>query len=541
MPRVQPRTRFAREKSASKQIHGNRLRNHRSPYVARKPAAPYAHSPPMTDNGFELTPAEIVRRLDQYIVGQAKAKRAVAVALRNRWRRRQLPPEVASDVYPKNILLIGPTGVGKTEIARRLATLARAPFVKVEATKYSEVGYHGRDVESMIRDLVDASVALVRAEKVKEVEVKAGQAAEERIYEALLDQHDLRDFDFPAQHLPEPMEGSATETGGDMWRAQPFDQTTDAGEDPADEEVAEAESRAALQAKRGKLRRALTEREMEHDTVELELRDSSTPTLSVMGPQGNETMGIDTQALQEMWGRAPAQRTKVRKLPIGEARNLLHDEEADKLLDQDAIVKEALDRAQNDGIVFVDEIDKVVSSGGSDGPDVSREGVQRDLLSVVEGCAVYSRYGHVRTDHILFLTAGAFHFHKPSELIPELQGRFPVRVALQSLTEADFARILTEPKNSLTRQYVALLATENVELEFTADGVKQLANIAFRANQSTQDIGARRLMTILEKCLEQLSFEASERQGQKIVVDAALVAEHLGETADDEDLIPYQM
>ncbi|MEC7583616.1 MAG: ATP-dependent protease ATPase subunit HslU [Planctomycetota bacterium] len=495
----------------------------------------------MTDIGFELTPAEIVKRLDQYIVGQAKAKRAVAVALRNRWRRRQLPAEVASDVYPKNILLIGPTGVGKTEIARRLATLARAPFVKVEATKYSEVGYHGRDVESMIRDLVDASVALVRAEKVKEVEAKASQAAEDRIYEALVDQHGLRDFEFPSHHLPEPMEGSTSDPEREIWRARPFGATDDDGDEAPDTDAGEEAAAADLEARRKELQRALHEREIEQEPVELEVRDSSTPTLSVMGPQGNETMGIDTQALQEMWGRAPSQRTKIRKLAIGEARALLHDEEADKLLDQDAIVKEALDRAQNDGIVFVDEVDKVVSSGGSDGPDVSREGVQRDLLSVVEGCAVYSRYGHVRTDHILFLTAGAFHFHKPSELIPELQGRFPVRVALQSLTEADFARILTEPKNSLTRQYVALLATEDVELEFTADGVKQLASIAFRANQSTQDIGARRLMTILEKCLEELSFEASERQGQKIVVDAALVAEHLGETADDEDLIPYKM
>jgi len=496
----------------------------------------------MSDIGLELTPAEIVRRLDQYIVGQPKAKRAVAVALRNRWRRRQLPAELATDVYPKNILLIGPTGIGKTEIARRLATLARAPFVKVEATKYSEVGYHGRDVESMIRDLVDASVALVRAEKILEVESKANQAAEERILLALLQQRGLYDFDDPGGHLPEPMEGSPLEPRAGLWRAQPF--ATGAGPEDHEEPVTEQDDRARtadLEQQRRQLRQSLAQREIEHEPVELELRDSSTPTLSVMGPQGNETMGIDAQALQEMWGRTPSQRTKIRKLPIGEARALLHDEEADKLLDQDAIVKDALDRAQNDGIVFVDEIDKVVSSGGSDGPDVSREGVQRDLLSVVEGCAVYTRYGHVRTDHVLFLAAGAFHFHKPSELIPELQGRFPVRVALQSLTEADFAQILTEPKNSLTRQYEALLATEGVEIEFTEDGVAQLANIAFRANQTTQDIGARRLMTILEKCLEQLSFEANERQGQKIVVDAALVADHLGETADDEDLIPYRM
>jgi ATP-dependent HslUV protease ATP-binding subunit HslU len=260
-----------------------------------------------------------------------------------------------------------------------------------------------------------------------------------------------------------------------------------------------------------------------------------------MGPQGNETMGIDAQALQEIWGRAPQHKTKLRKLTVAEARVLLQEEEADKLLDQDAIVKEALDRAQNDGILFIDEIDKIISQGQSDGPDVSREGVQRDLLSVVEGCAVYTRYGHVRTDHVLFLAAGAFHFHKPSELIPELQGRFPVRVALTSLTEADFVRILTEPKNALTRQYEALFATEGVTLRFTPDGVARLAQLAFRANGRTQDIGARRLMTILEKCLEDLSFDASERRGQTVVVDSKLVAERLGETAEDEDLIPYRL
>ncbi|HEB53661.1 MAG TPA: ATP-dependent protease ATPase subunit HslU, partial [bacterium] len=387
----------------------------------------------MTDFATGLTPREITRRLDEYIVGQSKAKRAVAVALRNRWRRRQLDAELAADVYPKNILLIGPTGVGKTEIARRLATLARAPFVKVEATKYSETGYHGRDVESMVRDIVDAAIALVRAEKVKEVEHKANEAAEERIYEALLDELGLDEYQDGHAGMPGIMEGG-------FWKPLPKPEADDEREFDSPQDLAEREQA------RLRLRADLRERRLEERTVEIEIRDTSTPTLSVMGPQGNETMGIDAQALQEMWGRAPGNRTKVRKLTIREARGILHDEEADKLLDQDAIVQEALDRAQNDGIVFVDEIDKIVSSGGSDGPDVSREGVQRDLLSVVEGCAVYTRYGHVRTDHMLFLAAGAFHFHKPSELIPELQGRFPVRVALQSLTEDDFVRILSEPK-----------------------------------------------------------------------------------------------
>ena len=483
----------------------------------------------MTDFASGLTPREITRRLDDYIVGQPKAKRAVAVALRNRWRRRQLGAELAADVYPKNILLIGPTGVGKTEIARRLATLARAPFVKVEATKYSETGYHGRDVESMVRDMVDASIALVRAEKVKEVEQKAADAAEHRIYEALLEELGLEEYQDGSAGMPGIMEGG-------FWKPLKA-----AHDDDEDRDFDSPQDLAEREQARVRLKDDLKERRLEARTVEVEVRDTATPTLSVMGPQGNETMGIDAAALQEMWGRSPGSKTKVRKLTIKEARAILHDEEADKLLDQDQIVQDALDRAQNDGIVFVDEIDKIVSSGGSDGPDVSREGVQRDLLSVVEGCAVYTRYGHVRTDHMLFLAAGAFHFHKPSELIPELQGRFPVRVALQSLTEDDFVRILSEPKNALTRQYVALFETEGVALEFTECGLRRLAGLAFRANKTTQDIGARRLMTILEKCLEDLSFEASERTGEKVVVDQAMVDELLGETGDDEDLIRYDL
>jgi ATP-dependent HslUV protease ATP-binding subunit HslU len=474
----------------------------------------------MTDIAAELTPREITRRLDEYIVGQPKAKRAVAVALRNRWRRRQLGVELAADVYPKNILMMGPTGVGKTEIARRLATLARAPFLKVEATKYSEVGYHGRDVESMVRDLVDAAVQLVRAEKIKEVAQKAASAAEQRIFRALADAHGLADYQ------------AAGAIDGGLWRPRPGSAASLPG-DPA--------ALAERDQTRERLQLDLSQRRLETQTVEIEVRDSKTPTLSVMGPQGNETMGIDTQALQELWGRSPGNKTKVRKLTIAEARAILQDEEADKLLDQDAIVQEALDRAQNDGIIFVDEIDKIVSSGSTDGPDVSREGVQRDLLSVVEGCSVYTRYGHVRSDHMLFLAAGAFHFHKPSELIPELQGRFPVRVALQSLTEADFVRILTEPKNALCRQYVALFQTENVALSFAPDGIQKLAAIAFKANRTTQDIGARRLMTILEKCLEDLSFDASERHGQQIVVDGKLVEQRLGDAGDDADLIPYRL
>ena len=481
----------------------------------------------MSDIAAVLTPSEITRRLDDYIVGQHKAKRAVAVALRNRWRRRQLGAELAADVYPKNILMMGPTGVGKTEIARRLATLARAPFVKVEATKYSEVGYHGRDVESMVRDLVDAAVQMVRAEKVKEVALRAAAAAEERLWHAVVDAAGLADYQDPRSFTG--VMQSRT------WRAEP---TTIA---PGSPDPLSSDELMAREREREQLRADLAARRFEERTIEIQVRDTRTPTLSVMGPQGNETMGIDTQALQELWGRAPGNKVKLRKMTIAQARDILQEEEADKLLDMDAIVQEAVDRAQNDGIVFVDEIDKIVSSGGANGPDVSREGVQRDLLSVVEGCSVYTRYGHVRSDHMLFLAAGAFHYHKPSELIPELQGRFPVRVALTPLTEADFVRILTEPKNALTRQYVALFRAEGVELSFAPDGVQKLAAIAFRANKTTQDIGARRLMTILEKCLEDLSFDANEKRGQKIVVDGKLVEQRLGDAGDDADLIPYRL
>ncbi len=476
----------------------------------------------MTDLPQALTPKEIVDRLDQYVVGQHKAKRAVAVALRNRWRRRQLPREMAGDVYPKNILLIGPTGVGKTEIARRLATLARAPFVKVEASKYSEVGYHGRDVESMVRDLVEASVAMVRQEHADNVRGKAAEAAEERIFEVLAETEGLG-------AAADPLRGFVTPQG--LWRPAPLSATPE-------EITPDAVSR---QQRREELRQRLRQREFEERLFEIEVLDTSTPTLSITGPQGAEAMGIDARALQEMWGRSPGRRTKLRKLTIAEAREVLADEEADKLLDQDAIVREAVERAQHDGIIFIDEIDKIVGAGNTDGPDVSREGVQRDLLPVVEGCAVYSRYGHVRTDHVLFIAAGAFHFHKPSELIPELQGRFPVRVALQPLTEADFVRILTEPRNSLTKQYSALFSAEKVKINFTPEGVARLAKLAFEANKTTQNIGARRLMTILERCLEDLSFHASEWSGREILVDEKMVRERLGETGDDEDLIRYDL
>ncbi len=505
----------------------------------------------MTDttkpNADSLTPSEILARLDDYVVGQDKAKRAVAVALRNRWRRRQLPPELALDVHPKNILLIGPTGVGKTEIARRLASLARAPFVKVEATKYSEVGYHGRDVESMVRDLVESGVAIVRREHAETVKAKAHEAADNRLFEALCEADDI-ELDYVDYEL-------TPEVGGDeIWRPIPvaeyLQDETDASPDgtspdgsstDADDQDDQDPEEKLAEAQRQALRLQLQKGEIENREIEIEVQDSRVPTLNITGPQGNDAMGIDTAALQEMWGRSSGPKTKLRKLTVAEARKLIEAEEAEKLMDEDAVFGEALERTENDGIVFIDEVDKVIGAGKSDGPDVSREGVQRDLLSVVEGCEVYTKYGHVRTDHILFIAAGAFHFHKPSELIPELQGRFPVRVALQSLTEEDFVHILKDPKNSLTRQYHALFSTEGVELEFTPDGIARIAALSFRANQTTQDIGARRLLTIMEKCVEDLSFRASEMGGQKVMIDRALVDDVLGETADDEDLIKYEL
>ncbi|MFO1051910.1 MAG: ATP-dependent protease ATPase subunit HslU [Planctomycetota bacterium] len=467
-----------------------------------------------------LTPPEILAKLDEYVVGQQKAKRAVAVALRNRWRRRQLSRDLAADVYPKNILLIGPTGVGKTEIARRLAALAKAPFVKVEATKYSEVGYHGRDVESMVRDLVENAVAMVRREHAERVAHKARERAGERILDALLQQRGLVD----------PARVRALMESGRLWRPPSM----------AEFEKTLQESDEQKQA-RETLQRDFAAGALETELVEIELLDRRTPTLNIMGPQGNDAMGIDARALQEVWGRAPQQRTKQRRLTVAEARKLVEDEEADKLLDEERINTEALDRAENDGIIFVDEVDKIVGAGGGDGPDVSREGVQRDLLSVVEGCDVYTRYGHVRTDHILFIAAGAFHFHKPSELIPELQGRFPVRVALKPLTEADFVRILVEPRNSLARQYQSLFSTEKLDIEFTRDGLERIARLAFRQNTQLQDIGARRLFTVLELLLEDLSFRASELAGRKITIDAAFVEATVGDSADDPDLIKYHL
>jgi ATP-dependent HslUV protease ATP-binding subunit HslU len=451
----------------------------------------------------ELTPREIVAELDKHVVGQNAAKRAVSIALRNRMRRQKLTPELAEEIIPKNIIMIGPTGVGKTEIARRLAKLANSPFLKVEASKFTEVGYVGRDVESMVRDLVEIAIDMVREEKLEDVSDKAELNAEERLLDILLP--------------PAPPRTTESSTGGVV-----IDASTD---------LAESHSRT-----REKLRQQLREGKLDDRTVEIETRERNFPSFEIISNQGVEEMDIN---MKDMLPNIFGQRTKKRKMKVNEAFEYLIQEEEQRLIDMEQVTRVAIDRVENSGIIFLDEIDKIAGREGGHGPDVSREGVQRDILPIVEGTTVNTRYGMVRTDHVLFVAAGAFHVSKPSDLIPELQGRFPIRVELQSLTMEDFIRILTEPKSSLVKQYTALLETEGVKLEFTPEALEEVARFAFRVNEGTENIGARRLHTIMERVLDEISFEAPEKKGQQLTIDADYVRKMLSEIVKDQDLSRY--
>jgi ATP-dependent HslUV protease ATP-binding subunit HslU len=451
----------------------------------------------------ELTPREIVSELDKHVVGQKDAKRAVAIALRNRMRRQKLPPELAEEVIPKNIIMIGPTGVGKTEIARRLAKLANSPFLKVEASKFTEVGYVGRDVESMIRDLVEIAIDMVREEKLEDVADKAELNAEERLLDLLL----------PPVAPPRPSDGGGVVIEGN---------TTS---------LTESHSRT-----REKLRQQLREGKLDDRIVELDVREKSFPAFEIVSNQGVEEMDIN---VKDMLPNIFGQRTKKRKMKVNEAFEYLIQEEEQRLIDMDQVTRVAVDRVENSGIIFLDEIDKIAGRESGHGPDVSREGVQRDILPIVEGTTVNTRYGMVRTDHILFIAAGAFHVSKPSDLIPELQGRFPIRVELQSLTMEDFIRILTEPKSSLVKQYTALLETENVKLEFTREALDEIARFAFRVNEGTENIGARRLHTIMERVLDEISFDAPDLQDKSVNVDGDYVRKMLADIVKDQDLSRY--
>ncbi len=458
----------------------------------------------------ELTPREIVRELDKYVVGQDQAKRAVAIALRNRMRRQKLSAELAEEVIPKNIIMMGPTGVGKTEIARRLAKLANSPFMKVEASKFTEVGYVGRDVESMIRDLVEIAIDMVREEKLEDVADKAEMNAEERLLDLLLPS-------MPAQVPQRPAASDQKQIGFDV-NSEPI-------------LAGEPGSRT-----REKLRQQLREGKLDERIVELDVREKSMPAFEIITNQGVEEMDVN---MKDMLPNIFGQRTKKRKMKVSEAFEYLIQEEEQRLVDMDQVTRIAVERVENSGIIFLDEIDKIAGREGGHGPDVSREGVQRDILPIVEGTTVNTRYGMVRTDHILFIAAGAFHVSKPSDLIPELQGRFPIRVELQSLTVEDFIKILTEPKSSLTKQYIALLDTEGLQLEFTPEALAEVANFAFKVNEGTENIGARRLHTIMEKVLDEISFEAPDMKEKQVTVDADYVRSKLTDIVKDQDLSRY--
>src|SRR3954467_1870149 len=446
-----------------------------------------------------LTPREIVAELDKFVIGQGKAKRAVAIALRNRWRRQQLPPELGEEIAPKNILMIGPTGVGKTEIARWLARLEQAPLLKVEASKFTEVGYVGRDVESMVRDLVELAVEMVRSERSEEVREKARQGAEERVLDVLL----------PPSRPPMP------------------------GEDPGT-------GRDQANRTRERMREQLRDGRLDDRTVELEVRETALPSFEIVAGSSVEEVGVN---LKDMMGNLFQGRTKSRRLRVPEALEHLIAEEQSRLVDMESVGRTAVQRVEQSGIIFIDEIDKIASrdgmAGGGHGPDVSREGVQRDILPIVEGTTVNTKHGMVKTDHILFIAAGAFHVSKPSDLIPELQGRFPIRVELESLTRDDFVRILTEPRNALVKQYIALLSTEEIALTFTDDAVGRIADFAARVNDTTENIGARRLHTVMERLLDEISFEAPDLGQQTVTIDEAYVDRMLADIVRNEDMSRY--